>query len=105
MDALGNLVRVIEPDPAGGTWITNYTYTALESVGREHAAEQWDAEPDVRLHRGGSDERDESGERDGEVQYDNRTGWDQDGRAGAGDAVHVRRLRRLTEVRYYDPAI
>ena len=30
MDALGNLVRVIEPDPAGGAdWITNYTYDAL----------------------------------------------------------------------------
>ena len=29
-DALGNLVRVIEPDPAGGAdWITNYTYDAL----------------------------------------------------------------------------
>ena len=29
-DALGNLLRVIEPDPAGGAdWITNYTYDAL----------------------------------------------------------------------------
>ena len=29
-DALGNLVRVIEPNPAGGAdWITNYTYDAL----------------------------------------------------------------------------
>jgi RHS repeat-associated protein len=33
MDAFGNLIKVLEPNPAGGAWlITSYTYTALNQL-------------------------------------------------------------------------
>jgi len=32
MDAMGNLVKVTEPNPAGGEWDTNYTYNALNQL-------------------------------------------------------------------------
>ena len=41
MDASGQLVRVIEPNPAGGRTDTNYTYNVLGHLtDGEHAAEQ-----------------------------------------------------------------
>ena len=32
LDAAGNLVKVLEPNPAGGTWETSYTYNGLNQL-------------------------------------------------------------------------
>ena len=62
--------------------------------GSEHAAEQRDADADIRVHGGGPDERDESGERDGDVSVRRVAQGDEaDGCQGTGDAVHVRCVR------------
>src|SRR4051812_10559928 len=67
---------------------------AGESDGSEYAAEQRNANADVRVYGSGPDERDESGERDGDLAVRRVAPGDEaDGRQGAGDAVHVRRVR------------
>ena len=95
-DAMGNLIRVIEPEPGGRGGLDHELH--LQRAGADDgcvdAAEQRDADAALRLQRDGPDVGDESGERDGAVSVRRRSSRDQaDGRQGAGDAVHLRHVR------------
>jgi hypothetical protein len=67
-DEFGNLTVVMEPNPAGGTWTTNYTYSPLNQphpgvddppLGNSNAY--------LYLHGGGHDQRDQSRKRHGHL--------------------------------------
>ena len=89
-DALGNLVPVTEPNPAGGAdWVTDYTYNPFgQLVGV--------AMPTGRERRRGAScigdgpgERDEPGGGTVTYEYADAPGDEADGREGAADAVQV----------------
>ncbi len=96
MDAFGNLYRVMEPNPAGGS--NYFTYLHLRfvepSYGRIDDAVDGHADAQLRLQRKFPDERDQCGERHGALHLQRlRQGRHADRREGPGRGLYLRFLR------------
>ncbi len=93
LDAAGNLVKVLEPNPAGGTWETSYTYNGLNQLtevrmtrGATTQVRTWVYDTNQKLV---SETLPESGTRTFGYDSAGRLAWKDPSRSDAKDNVFV----------------
>jgi RHS repeat-associated protein len=103
VDAYGNVIQVTEPNPAGGTFTTNYTYTPGEPAHRR-VDDPWQRHPDPHLPLHGSDLTSATNPENGTVTYTYDNSHHVTSRTDAlGNQTQYTydSYGRLTEVQYY----